>query len=231
MLSAAVALTAITAGTASSQTSSPPRTPTTFLQPLPARLVFTPTTSKFCKGLPTYLCPPVLVYGGAAGPGLPTTDPAFKANLPHLRVSFVLHEIENIVIDNGGVIPSTTTFVQWLTTSAAASQEKGGPYGYTLPLPGVTWDEDDLYHTLIYDALVLDACETFGVFPVTHDASIEVSGSEIGAFHGVDNSTLDHTGFYNFNYQARAFGVNGKISDFRFSGRVSVTCSGLNALP
>ena len=107
----------------------------------------------------------------------------------------------------------------------------GGPYGYPLPGPGVTWDEDDLYHTLIYDALVLNACENFPLFPVEHDALIEDSGDEIGAFHGSDNSTLDPTGYYNFSYTARATGVNGKVSDFHFSGKVNVTCSGLNALP
>ena len=88
-----------------------------------------------------------------------------------------------------------------------------------------------MYHSIIYDALVLDACESFSPFPVTHDATIEESGNEIGAFHGVDNSTLDHTGYYNFSYKARATGENGKVSDFLFSGKVSVTCSGLNSLP
>ena len=127
------------------------------------------------------------------------------------------------------VIP--LTFVEWLTTSSAASVEHGGPYGYTLPPPGVTWDGDDLYHTLIYDALVFNACESFSTFPVQHDASIEDNGNEIGAFHGVDASTLDHTGYYNFSYTAQATGMNGKISNFHFSGKVNVTCSGLNALP
>ena len=61
--------------------------------------------------------------------------------------------------------------------------------------------------------------------------SIEDNGSEIGAFNGSDDSTLNHTGFYNFSYTARATGMNGKVSNFRFSGKVNATCSGLNALP
>jgi hypothetical protein len=78
---------------------------------------------------------------------------------------------------------------------------------------------------------VFNACDSFASFPVQHDAVIENGGSEIGAFHGVDNTTLDHTGFYNFSYTVRATGAFGKVSDFRFSGKVNVTCSGLNALP
>ena len=111
MLSTAVALTAIGAGTASSQTTPPTRTPTTFLTPLPARFVFTPLTSTFCRNLPSGQCPPALVYGGAAGPGLPTIDPALKADLPNVRVSFVLNKISNNIVDGGGVNTGATTFV------------------------------------------------------------------------------------------------------------------------
>jgi hypothetical protein len=235
MLSTAVVLTAMTAGTASSQSSQPAPPPGTatsrFLTPLPARLVVTPTDPRFCREPRGRRCPPVLVYGGAAGPALPTIEPVIKADLPNVRVSFVLQEISNQIVANGGVNGDPNTFVEWSTTSAAASEEHGGPYGYPLPGPGVTWDDDDLYHTIIYDALVLNACENFPPFPVEHDALIEVSGSEIGAFHGSDNSTLDHTGYYNFSYTTRATGVNGKVSDFHFSGKVNVTCSGLNSLP
>ena len=122
------------------------------------------------------------------------------------------------MVANGGINPGATTFVNWSTTSPAAWQEHGGPFGYTLPPPGVTWDGDESVPTRSsYDALVLDACESFSPFPVTHDATIEESGNEIGAFHGVDNSTLDHTGYCNFSYKARATGENGKVSDFLFS--------------
>jgi hypothetical protein len=237
MLSTAVVLTAMAAGPASSQTSPAALQATTprgkFLAPLASRFVVTPTDSERCKKMQQgRRCPPVLLYGGPAPGGvLPTTEPALKAYLPNIRVSFVLQEIENRIVDNGGVNTDSLTWVEWTTTSAAAALENGGPYDYPLPAPGITWDEDELYHTLIYDALVFNACESFASFPVQHDAVIETSGIETGAFHGVDNSTLDHTGFYNFSYTARASGANGKVSDFRFSGKVNVTCSGLNALP
>jgi len=231
MLSSAAALTAIAAGTASSQTS--PTTPppgtaqVAFLAPLPARFVAPPPTSRFCREGSGHRCPPVLVYGGAGGGGVPTIEGAFKANLPNVRVSFVVQEISNTPVANGGINGDPFSFVEWSTTSPAASVENGGPYDHPLPPPGMTWNGDDL----IYDALVFNACDTFASYPVTHDALIQNGASQIGAFHGVDNSTLDHTGFYNFSYTAQATGPNGKVSNFRFSGKVNVVCSGLNALP
>src|SRR5262245_7267174 len=233
MISGAVALTAIAAGTASSQTATSPLPGTTraFLAPLPARLMGPSTKSTFCQQVPGRRCPPVLVYGGAAAGELPTIEAAFKANLPHVRVSFVLQQISNTPVANGGINGDPFTFVEWSTTSAAASVENGGPYDHPLTPPGSPWGPDDLQQTVIYDALVFNACDSFGGFPVSHDALIQNGASEIGAFHGFDAATLNHTGFYNFNYTARANGPNGKISDFRFSGKVNVVCSGLNVLP
>jgi hypothetical protein len=234
MLSGAVALAAMAAGTASSQTSQGSfeagTIKTRFLTPLPARFVMPPPDSTFCRELRGSRCPPVLVYGGAAGNHLPTIEPVLKADLPNVRVSFVLQEIANKPVANGGV-NDPHTFVEWTTTGPAAWEENGGPYAHPLPPPNGIWDEDDLLYSIIYDALVFNACESFPVFPVVHDVSIELEGSEIGAFNGVDNTTLDHTGFYNFSYTVRATGMNGRVSDFRFSGKVNVTCSGLNALP
>jgi hypothetical protein len=233
MLSSAVALLALST-TAIGQTSSaaaPSRTATPFLAALPPRLVVAPTSSPFCRPGQGHRCPLVLVHGGAAGPGLPTIDPAFKLDLPNVRVTFVLQSIANTAVTNGGVVPDADTFVRWTTTGAAAAQEHGGPFGYTVPPPGATWDGDDIYHTIIYDALVLNACESFAPFPVDHEAVIDDGGNELGTFHGVDNTTLDHTGFYNFSYKVRATGVNGRVSDFKFAGKVNVTCSGINSLP
>jgi hypothetical protein len=233
MLSTAVALTTMAAGTASSQTSNlvlQPRVPRIkFLTPLPAPTVVNLTATTFCQQLQGLRCPPVLTNGGGAGNALPTIEPVFKANLPNVRVSFVLEEIENEIVAGGGVSGDPYAFVEWLTTSSAASIETGGPYGYPLPPPGVTWD--DLYHAVIYDAIVFNACESFSAFPVDHDASIEGNGVEIGAFHGVDASTLNHTGYYNFSYKAHATSAGGAVSDFRFSGKVNVVCTALNSLP
>jgi hypothetical protein len=108
--------------------------------------------------------------------------------------------------------------------------EKGGPYWHPLPPPGKKWGGDDLYQTLIYDALVFNACDSFAAFPVKHDAVIENAIGQIGAFHGVDAATLNHTGFYNFKYTVQATS-GAKVSNFRFAGKVNVTCTALNALP
>jgi hypothetical protein len=66
---------------------------------------------------------------------------------------------------------------------------------------------------------------------VDHLATIEGNGMQIGAFHGVDAATLDHTGYYTFSYKALATAPGAKVSNFRFAGKVNVVCSGLNALP
>ena len=150
---------------------------------------------------------------------------------------FIVQDISNEVVAGGGVetTGAETAFVSWVTTSTAADVEVGGPFGWSLPGPGETWL--DISHfgggggLLIYDALVTDACGDFSSFPVQHTATIErLNGDDLGQFQGTDNSTLDSTGFYNLNYTVRADDGNGGVSDFHFSGKVNVTCSGLNSL-
>lgn len=225
----AVVATTLAAGIASSQTTSQ-----SFLTPLPARFVAPPSTTGFCGQLALVgrRCPPVVVYGGPSSGGpLPTIDPPLKADLPHVRVSMVLQEIANVIVSGGGVsVTGLNPFVEWTTTGAAASVERGGPYGYSLPGPGSTWNNFGP-HTILYDALQFNTCESFGAFPIRHDAVIRAAGGPIGAFAGVDNTTVDHTGFYNFSYTVRARDARGGVSDFRFSGKVNATCSGLVALP
>ena len=229
ILIGAAAATTLATGIASSQT-----TPRSFLTPLPARFVAPAPDTVFCRDLAQSgrRCPPVLVYSGpSSGGGLPTVDPALKADLPHVRVSMVLQEVANVIVSNGGVaVAGLNPLVEWATTGSAASVENGGPYGYTLPGPGTTWNNFGP-HTILYDALQFNACNGFAAFPITHDAVIESSGNPIGAFHGVDNTTINHTGFYNFSYTVRAKDYSGGVSDFRFSGKVNATCSGLAALP
>jgi hypothetical protein len=222
----AAALTAIAVGALSTQISyaqiTTPRR--AFLTPLPLPALVTPT-SPFCRALQGLRCAPILTYGREAGGAPPTIEPVIKADLPHVRVSFVLQEVFHEVIANGGV--NTFPLVRWLTAGSAADLQNDESVA-NLPVPNGTWNADDV---LIYDALVFDACESFTTFPVVHDAAIEFNFANIGMFHGVDNTTLDHTGYYNFNYTVRATGINGRVSDFHFSGTVNVLCSGLLALP
>lgn len=84
----------------------------------------------------------------------------------------------------------------------------------------------------IYDALQLNACDSFGAFPIQHDAVINWTGGPIDAFFsGIDSTTVDHTGFYSFTYLIRATDARGGVSIFRFSGKLNATCTALDALP
>lgn len=204
---------------------------TKFLEPLALRFILSPDDPlrpQFCARLRDGTrCPPIISAGG-----IPNIDPAFTADLPNVRVTFIMQTIENEVIANGGV-DDPFVFVDWKTTGTEADIENGGPYGWLLPGPGdpspVGFGGDGM---VIYDALVLNACGSFSPFPVKHESTLgEVeSGEKIGSFVGSDNSTIDSTGFYNLNYTVRAKDSDGGVSDFHFSGKASVTCSALNAL-
>lgn len=212
-----------------------------FLRPLDVKFVLSrtdPMRPQLCRQLPGHSqCPPILTGGWTAGGGIPTIEPAFQADLPNVRASFVVQDISNEVVAGGGVetMGGDVSFVNWFTTSTAADVEQTGPFAWSLPEPGETWQ--DISHfgggggLLIYDALVLNACNTFSSFPIEHTVTIvRQDGTELGEFQGIDNSTLDATGFYNLSYSVRAEDEDGGVSDFHFSGKVNVTCSGLNSL-
>jgi hypothetical protein len=239
VLSVALALTAVLAGTSAGQTTQSVQTapPRAFLTPLPSRFVIPPgdpRQPKFCRELqPPHRCPPVLVYGGDDG-GLPTIDPALKADLPNVRVTMVVQGIVNEVVANGGVDPDQDILLWWATINTGTVPVfplvESGTAATALPEPGETAYEGD--NLVMYDAIVYGACESLSAFRIDHTASIKEGGAfgvELGAFHGVDNSTLDSTGFYNFRYTVRAK-VDSGVSDFHVFGKVNLTCSGANSL-
>jgi hypothetical protein len=209
----------------------------TFLTPLPPRFTIHPGEAGYPKGIcreRSFLrCPAVLVFGGANG-GLPTIDPRFKVYAPNVRVSMILEKVVNEVAGHGGIEPfqGIAMDLRWETTSSAADLEL--PYvaiGANSAVPG-TWTLPN--PVVIYDALVFGACETLNSFPVDHFAFVDWNVVPIGAFHGVDNSTIDSTGFYTFKYNIPAQLDNGSgdldASIFTLSGKVNVTCTGLNSL-
>jgi hypothetical protein len=210
--------------------------PTPFIAPIPWRFLMAPDDPRIprvCRqSTSTIKCPSFLAYGGAAGGGLPTIDPAFKADLPHARVTFLVHRVENEIVANEGVDLGIFDWPwTWTGTGSAASVEFTDG-AYILPTPGQVWVDNTSYLFRLYDALVFNACASFSGFPIEHTSSIHRSdGSVINDFHGVDNTTLDELGFYNFQFSVRVEGDRGRVSNFRFSGTVSVTCSGLNELP
>jgi hypothetical protein len=218
--------------------------PAQFLTPLDVEFLLPPTDFRhpqFCQPSPSQTPFPSVLNGGRVfGGGIPMVEPAFQANLPNVRVSLLIQDIANVVVSGSGVDTiadngAGEVFVDWSTTGLPADEENGGPYGWGLPDPGETWE--NLSHPggggglLVYDALVFGACGGPLSFHIAHTASIEDNGLVIGQFDGSDNSTLDETGFYNVNYTARADDGMGNVSDFVFSGKVNVTCSGLLSLP
>lgn len=108
-----------------------------------------------------------------------------------------------------------------------------GPFALPAPGPGQTWPID--HFNAIYRALTLDACGLSVSFPITMDSWIvetvdvagvdDPSGAEIGRVSLSDGDTLDRPGLYNFAYTIRANGTNGGVSEFGFSGIVSVRCT------
>jgi hypothetical protein len=236
----AVALTLALAGPATSQgnrtTLAAATTKGSFLTPLPSRFFMSPEdprVPRVCRQTSNLIkCPLFLSYGGRAD-DLPTIDPAFTSNLPHVRVTMVAQRMENQIVASGGVDLGVDYAWPWVTSSSStAADVESDPAGYILPKPGEVWIDEGIWLIRLYDALVFNACETFSGFPIDHTSSILKSdGSELGVFHGVDNSTVDELGYYNFQYTIRVEGDGGRISDFHFSGKVRVICSGLNDVP
>jgi hypothetical protein len=192
-----------------------------FLSPLRLQFVLSkddPRQPDFCRAM---RCPPMLASVAGGVGGLPMLDPAFTANLPNVRVSFVIDHVFHEAVAGGGV---ELEIAEYETHGAAASDENGGPYQVWVPPAG----ESTTGSTLIYDALVFGACNAFAAFPVTHVTTVG-NESVLGSFEGTDNHTLDSTGFYHLSYTVEAQDGD-RISHVHFSGKASVTCTAANAL-
>src|SRR5215203_297362 len=178
------------AGTAASQTTGavitkPPEA--ALLTPLPSRFVIPssgPGQPPFCRHLqPPARCAPRLVYGA----GIPTIDPAFKADLPNIRVSLVVQSMSNEIVANGGVAADPDRALWWTIGNTGTVPiflvDETGTSATALPDFGAP-DDDDL---LIYDAIVFGACESLSSFHIDYLSSIRDGGPfgvELGAFHG-----------------------------------------------
>ncbi len=203
----------------------------TFISPYTPELVIgsdDKRQAKYCFELPAgKKCPPILLNHGTAG--IPAIQSAFKANLPNARISFVVEEINHEIVANGGVgsgFAGTEVSVDWLAQIPQADVVGFDHINSSvIPGPGNTATES----LFIYDGLMFDGCENFQPLSIGHSAQVFTSGEEVGSFNGTDNTTVDSTGFYNFHYIVNA--VDGsKESNIIFSGKLNVTCSGLNSL-
>jgi hypothetical protein len=171
-------------------------------------------------------------FGGPAPQGGVSPADDLVATLPaNLRVSFILQQMENEVVSGNGV--GTPCWARWETHSSVATEEKGegGPFTLPAPGPGEIWPVP--HANGIYDALVQDGCGSTPVLPVTFHSSVGEMEDIlspyvlIGQFDAVDNTTLQPNGFWTFSYTIRATGTQGGVSDFKFRGIVSVTCTNI----
>ena len=211
-----------------------------FLTTIAPRLVLKPSDSPrltFCQLLPDGSRCPVRIANGrdeGAFPGI--VDDFSPGLLPHVRVSVYVQSISNDAVSNGGVmIPvGSLKFINWETTGSSADVELVGPYGWSIPDPGQTYDQFGPHSSAsglrIYDALVYNTCGSFTSFPVKHHSWVTESGADIGGFNGSDNTTLDSTGYYNMKYSYQVMDSVGATSDITVEGKVSVICSGLASL-
>lgn len=211
-----------------------------FLTTIAPRLVLKPSDSPrltFCRQLPDGSRCPMRITSNRAGVAFPGIVDDFSPGLlPHVRVSVYVQSISNDAVSNGGVmIPvGSFKFINWDTTGSSADIELGGPYGWSVPDPGQTYDQFGSHGSAsglrVYDALVYNACGSFTSFPVKHHSWVSESGADIGGFNGSDNTTLDSTGYYNMQYSYRVMDSVGATSDITVKGKVNVICSGLASL-
>ncbi len=202
-----------------------------------------PLFSRLCKSIARSVrCPHDTVenstvigrFGGSSPQGPAASISGLVAELPaSLRVTFVLQQMENEVVSGNGV--DVPCWARWETHSPIATEEReeGGPFSLPAPGPGEIWPVP--YHNGIYDALVQEGCGSTPVFPVEFQSSVGEMEDIlspfvlIGQFNAVDNTTLQPNGFWNFSYTIRATGTSGGVSDFKFRGTVSVTCTNIES--
>jgi hypothetical protein len=222
----------------------PPRSDFLFPLRLPiARFQPDPLLARLFQGMtgrtriPFDTAGPGAVVGSFGGPrpGSGPSGPDDESTpLPaHLLVIFALQKMENVAVSGGGV--AATCFATWETHSSEATDESGGPFSLPVPLPGDVWWVPN-HAAGIYQGVVINGCGHIPVFPVTFDSTVGEQEDILSPFnllatyHKVDNSTIHPNGFWTFAYTIRATGTNGGVSDFKFSGIVSVTCSIQNSL-
>ncbi len=82
--------------------------------------------------------------------------------------------------------------------------------------------------------MVLNACDDFSSFPVSHHADFTICGEPdefTVAFDGFDDTTVDSMEFYDSDYTVGvdADEVGEPESGLRYSGKVAVTCTHVEA--
>jgi len=216
---------------------------TNFITPLGLRLTVPEhdrSRRVTCRGVKPSECPKMLIWGGNRKGGLPTLDPVLTADLPsHVRVTFVLQRFQLTgVVAHLDVWDVTIWDPSWKTHSSVADQELG-EFALKGKIDEEFVDSDGYFFTppVIYDALVLNACDDFSSFSVSHEADFDTddSGSPAIPFTGFDDSTIDSTGFYEFSYTVPVDDAEDKPgppyeSGLHMSGKISVLCTSADKL-
>ena len=166
--------------------------------------------------------PPVTLPGSRFGPFRGPDDFA-TVPAPHLRVAFLLMRMTNTVVEGDGI---AGMLAHWHGSSNAANEDINGPFALPTPAPGGVINID--HNNGIYQGLAIDACGLSISYPVTLDSWIspttDVDAREYLARVSLhDADTLDQPGLYKFGYVITAESGS-DVSDFAFSGLVSVFC-------
>ena len=208
----------------------------TFITPIAPRSLTVPDNDprrrSACQRSGLDHCPKMLVYGGNGRGGLPTIDPAKKARVPNVRVSFVLQRVQ-VVGDAAAWLDPTDLYfyIEWWTHSPSADVEE--ETGMTVD-GSIQLDEQGYFHTppVIYDALALNACNGFSSFPIDHRVvKLEADGLVATPFEGHDATTIDSTGYYSFSYTIPIDAEDGSAhSGLHLSGKINVTCTSTGGL-
>jgi len=152
------------------------------------------------------------------------------AKLPaNLRVTFLLTEITHEVVSGGGV--QDLSYATFKISGPAPTMEIAD-LSVEAPAPGMTSEPGYLP---VYDGLLLDGCGTTQSFPIDFSSSIyaipeEGIPGDIGIFSRNNDDTIEPNGYWTFDYTIHATSNAGGVSNYRFRGLVSATCTNATSL-
>ena len=159
----------------------------------------------------------------------------FTADLPHLRLTIIVREMQNIVVSGAGVDSAgfgQEPWVFWQIQSQAADVSIPDPSGETpynalpAPPPGDTWDVP--HANGLYQGIIEHGCvgAPGATFDVTLDSWVArlTDNVSMGSVHLTDD--VQGHGYYTFSYTLRATDDAGNVSDFVISGDANAFCVG-----
>jgi hypothetical protein len=205
------------------------RTRQRFLTPLDGSLFLPPNDPRVrraCRDNDSNTeCPKFLRYGNDVAGSGPFIPPSFKADVPHLLVTFTLRDVAHVPIAGDGVGSDHVTFRFFLDSSISSAEvpTEWSGYGVGGFLPNTT----ENFNVIMWQAIIYSGCVTPPpVIPLVFRNEIGASPEGDGLFEAADNTSLVPTGFWNVQYAVRVTDSARNISDYRVRGFVSVVCIG-----